>query len=86
MQKIPYTIPPRDFIPFSNWCLPDNCNQFLYPELNISAKEMTLITGEGDLTALTFDIVWRCVNLYSGKLLYLHSDNFPEHSSFPDFL
>lgn len=86
MQKISYTIPPGDFIPFSNWCLPDNCNQFLYPELNISVKGMTLITGEGDLTALTFDIVWRCVNLYSGKLLYLHSDNFPEHSTFPDFL
>ena len=86
MPEPPCLIQPRDLIPFNNWSFPDEHRQFLHPELNIPVKGITLITGEGDLTALAFDIVWRCVNSHLGKLLYLRSDNFPEHSPFPAFL
>ena len=80
-------IPQNALTPFDCWSLPDEENRiFLHPELNILVKGLTLITGEGDLTALAFDIAWRCVNLNFGKVLYLRSDNFPEHSSFPAFL
>ena len=86
MPEPPCLIPPRDLIPFNNWSFPDEHRQFLHPELNIPVKGITLITGEGDLTALAFDITCRCMNLNLGEILYLRADNFPEHSSFPAFL
>lgn len=80
-------IPQNAQTPFDCWSLPDEENKiFLHPELNIQTRGMTLITGEGNLTALAFDIAWHCVELKLGKVLYLRSDNFPEHSSFPAFL
>lgn len=80
-------IPQNALTPFDCWSLPDEENKiFLHPELNIPVEGLTLVTGEGDLTALAFDIAWRCVNLNLGKVLYLRSDNFPEYSSFPAFL
>ncbi|WP_337748183.1 hypothetical protein [Victivallis vadensis] len=80
-------IPQNAQTPFDCWNLPDEGNRiFWHPELNIPAKGLTLMTGEGDLTALAFDIACRCMNLNLGKLLYLRSDNFPEHSPFPAFL
>ena len=86
MPELPCLIQPRDLIPFNNWSIPDEHRQFLHPELNIPVKGITLITGEGDLTALAFDITCRCMNLNLGEILYLRADNFPEHSSFPAFL
>ena len=80
-------IPQNAQTPFDCWNLPDEGNRiFWHPELNIPAEGLTLMTGEGDLTALAFDIACRCMNLNLGKLLYLRSDNFPEHSPFPAFL
>ena len=80
-------IPQNALTPFDCWSLPDEENKiFLHPELNIPVEGLTLVTGEGDLTALAFDIACRCMNLNLGKLLYLRSDNFPEHSPFPAFL
>ena len=86
MPELPCLIQPRDLIPFNNWSIPDEHRQFLHPELNIPVKGITLITGEGDLTALAFDITCRCMNLNLGEILYLRADNFPEHSFFPAFL
>lgn len=86
MAEPPCLIQPRDLIPFNNWSFPDEHRQFLHPELNIPVKGITLITGEGDLTGLAFDIACCCMNLNLGKILYLRADNFPEQSSFPAFL
>lgn len=64
-------IPQNALTPFDCWNLPDEENRaFLYPELDILVGGLTLITGEGDLTALAFDIACRCMNLNLGKLLY----------------
>ena len=86
MPEPPCFIQPRDLIPFNNWSIPDEHRQFLHTELNIPVKGITLITGEGNLTALAFDITCRCMNLNLGEILYLRADNFPEHSFFPAFL
>ena len=89
MMQDPVTnsIPITQSIPYLHWSLPDEENKILlYPQLNIPMREMTLITGEGDLTALAFDIARYSVNMNPEEVLYLHADNVPTASSFPAFL
>ncbi len=82
-ESDPVFVSQTAFIPFYNRELPALPVK-LDSEFCISNQGLSLITGEGELTALAFNLA--CRDAFGGNLLYLRLDEIPQYSPFITFL
>lgn len=82
-ESDPAFVPQTAFIPFYHRELPALPVK-LDSEFCISNQGLSLITGEGELTALAFNLA--CRDAFGGNLLYLRLDEIPQYSPFITFL